>query len=118
MKRGLEEMAGAAGGSISSDDAMSASTTSSASTKGAGKAPRSGYKGSSHPGNPSWLELVEDGRKRTRRPPPRFESAASAQEEMRIRQAIENSKIETTLNTDGLRSIPEVPSYRCVVVAF
>lgn len=98
-KRGREEIGASAG--------------ESTATGGGRKSNRS------DPGKPSWLEPVEDGQKRARRPPPRFESSpTSAQEEMIIRQAIENSKIETKLSTDGVASIPEVPTYWCVVLAW
>lgn len=96
MKRGREEIGAGAG----VDPAMN---------DGGRKYNKSG------PGKPSWLEPVEEGQKRARRPPPRFESPTTAQEEMIIRQAIENSKIETKLSTDSVASIPEVPTYWCVL---
>jgi hypothetical protein len=98
MKRGREEMAGGA---------ISGNSPAARASKAAGKG-----KLRTDPGKPSWLELVEDGRKRSRRPPPRFETATTQQEELIIRQAIENSIIETKLSADSVADIPEVPTYR------
>ena len=103
MKRGREEMAGGVGGSPAA---------------GGGKTLGKKDKPRGDPGKPSWLELVEDGRKRSRRPPPRFETATTTQEELIIRQAIENSIIETKLSADSVADIPEVPTYRYVFFFF
>jgi hypothetical protein len=118
MKRGREEMTGGGSSTASTTSSSSSGSGSGSGSAGAHTAPaassRRTGKGKGDP--PSWLEPVEDGRKRSRRPPPRFETATSSREEMILRQAIENSKIETTLSTAGVDSIPEVPTYRCVGV--
>lgn len=63
---------------------------------------------------PYWVD-TEDGSKRARRPPPRFAetSTLDSREEHTLRQAIENSKIDTKL-CDTVE-IAEVPTFRYVV---
>lgn len=61
---------------------------------------------------PYWVgDSIENGGKRARRPPPRFaETGLDSKEESILRQAIENSKIETHL-CDTVE-IAEVPTFR------
>ncbi len=78
-----------------------------------GSAQKKGRSKRSIPELPYWVD-TEDGSKRARRPPPRFAETATldSREEHTLRQAIENSKIETKL-CDTVE-IAEVPTFRYV----
>jgi len=94
-----------------SSTATAAGSSSSSPAGGADERKKCGKRGISH-ALPHWVGTsFNECSKRARRPPPRFtESGLDSKEESILRQAIENSKIETHL-CDTVE-IAEVPTFR------